>query len=157
MAALDSRSVLVSPCPLSGKNKWKPHASLSAEAAAVVRKAVDNIAELHYEEPRDEEQYAWTNSILDRLQDYALTQGFAVVTLSGSHQKGRMRFGCIHHGKPRDTRKLDKAEAENATERKRETTTQAKGCPCSYGSATNQWGNRYTTMDIISLYTSAYA
>jgi hypothetical protein len=92
----------------------RPDASLSAEAATVLRKAVGHITELHWEEPMNGEQYAWTNSILDRLQDYVLTQGFAVVTLSGSHQKGRMRFGCVHHGKPRDTTKLDSGEAERA-------------------------------------------
>ncbi|RPB23653.1 hypothetical protein L211DRAFT_849640 [Terfezia boudieri ATCC MYA-4762] len=30
--------------------------------------------------------------------------------VSGSQQKGRMRFGCVHHGKPRDTRKIDDPE-----------------------------------------------
>ena len=32
----------------------------------------------------DGEQYLWSNDILDRLQDYEFTQGFAVVTLSGT-------------------------------------------------------------------------
>jgi len=75
----------------------------------------------------DGEQYPWTNNILDRLQDYAFTKGFAVVTLTGSEKKGGMRFGCVHHGKPRDTRKLDNPVTE-ATARKRETTAQAKEC-----------------------------
>ena len=58
----------------------------------------------------DGEQYLWSNHILDRLQDLAFTKGFAVVILSGSQQKGRMRFGCVHHGKPRDTRKIDASD-----------------------------------------------
>jgi len=36
----------------------------------------------------DDEQYAWRN-------------------LTGSEKKGKMRFGCVHHGRPRDTRKVD--------------------------------------------------
>jgi len=54
-----------------------------------------------------DEQYPWTNNILDRLQDYAFTKGFAVAALTGSEKKGGMRFGCVHPGKPPDTRKLD--------------------------------------------------
>ena len=58
----------------------------------------------------DGEQYLWPNHILDRLQDFAFTKGFAVVILSGSQNKGQMRFGCVHHGETRDTRKIDKAD-----------------------------------------------
>ena len=72
----------------------------------------------------DGEQYPWPNNVLDRLQDYAFTKGFVVVTLTGSEKKGRMRFGFVHHGKPWDTRKPD--DQDSAASRKRETITQAK-------------------------------
>ena len=49
----------------------------------------------------DGEQYPWPNLTWNRLQDYA-TKVFAVVTLSGSQQKGRMRLDRIY-GKARDT------------------------------------------------------
>ena len=35
--------------------------------------------------------------------------------LSGSEKKGRMRFDCIHHGKARDTRKIDHHDSDTPT------------------------------------------
>ena len=72
----------------------------------------------------DGEQYPQPNIILelDRLQEFAFTKGFAFFTIGGSQNKGRIRFGCGHHGKPRDTEKL-KRKVETALERKRQTTT----------------------------------
>ncbi|KAF8466130.1 hypothetical protein BDZ91DRAFT_782999 [Kalaharituber pfeilii] len=97
---------------LSAKQTWTPHPSLPKELVSVVIKVVEEMPEIHCEEPMDGEQYAWPNMALDRLQDYAFTKGFAVVTLSGSEKKGRIRYGCVHHGKPRDTRKLDAENSE---------------------------------------------
>ena len=95
---------------LLAKNLWTPHPTLSDELRSTVSKFVQKLPDLHCQQPMDGEQYLWPNHILDRLQDYAFTQGFAVVILSGSQKKGRMRFGCIHHGKPRDTRKIDNTD-----------------------------------------------
>ncbi|KAF8457102.1 hypothetical protein BDZ91DRAFT_786041 [Kalaharituber pfeilii] len=111
---------------LSAKQTWTPHTSLPKELVSVVIKVVEEMPELHCEEPMDGEQYAWPNMALDRLQDYAFTKGFAVVTLSGSEKKGRIRYGCVHHGKPRDTRKLEAEDSE--VQRRRQTNTQAKEC-----------------------------
>lgn len=95
---------------LCAKTSWAPHPSLPSDLQATVVKFVQQLPDLHCEEPIDGEQYLWPNQILNRLQDFAFTKGFAVVTLSGSQTKGRMRFGCVHHGKPRDTRKLDDSD-----------------------------------------------
>jgi hypothetical protein len=46
--------------------------------------------------PRQGEPFDNPKACLRRLQGYALSQGFAVVTASS--QKGRARFACIHHG-----------------------------------------------------------
>ena len=111
---------------LLAKGQWLPHPSLPIELVAAVSKFVQQIPEVHCEEPMDGEQYPWPNIILDRLQDFAFTKGFAVVILSGSQNKGRMQFGCVHHEKPRDTRKID--NPDTALERKGQTTTSAKDC-----------------------------
>lgn len=111
---------------LLAKGQWMPHPSLPAELVATISKFIQQLPEVHCEEPIDGEQYPWPNIILDRLQDFAFTKGFAVVTLSGSQNKGRMRFGCVHHGKPRDTRKID--NSDTSLKRKRQTTTLAKDC-----------------------------
>ena len=66
-------------------------------------------------EPIDGEQYLWPKDILNQLQDYAFTKGFAIMILSGSEKKGRMRFDCIHHGKARDTRKIDHHDSDTPT------------------------------------------
>ena len=86
---------------LVAKTLWTPNPTLANELRTMVSNVVDKLPPLHCEEPIDGEQYLWSNDILDRLQDYAFTQGFAVVTLSGPQAKGRMRFGCIHDGKAR--------------------------------------------------------
>ena len=93
------------------------HSTL-VELIATISKFVQLVPEVHCEEPIDQEQYPWPNVILGRLQDFAFTKGFAVVTLSGSQNEGRMRFGCVHHGKPRDTRKID--NPDSSLKRKRQ-------------------------------------
>ncbi|KAF8442789.1 hypothetical protein BDZ91DRAFT_787249 [Kalaharituber pfeilii] len=112
---------------LNAKNTWAPHPSLPKDLVPFVAKIVQQLPALHCEEPMDGEAYLRPNIAMDRLQDFAFTKGFAVVTLSGSQKKGRMRFGCIHHGKPRDTRKLDIDDSKVL--RKRRTNTNAQQCP----------------------------
>ena len=88
---------------LSTEAKWAPSSTIPFDTRDVITKVVQNLPELYCEDPMDGEHYPWANNILDPLQDYAFTKGFAVVTLSGSEKKGRMRFVCMHHGKPQDT------------------------------------------------------
>ncbi|KAF8465077.1 hypothetical protein BDZ91DRAFT_783421 [Kalaharituber pfeilii] len=93
---------------LSAKQTRTPHPSLPKALVSVVIKVVEEMPELHCEDPMDGEQYAWPNMALDRLQNYAFTKGFAVVTLT------------------RDTRKLDAENSE--VQRTHQTNTQAKEC-----------------------------
>ena len=97
---------------LLAKASWALHPILPSEVRSTISKFIQELPDLHCEEPIDGEQFLWSNDILDDLQDFAFTQGFTVVILSGSQNKGRMRFGCVHHGKPRDTRKMDDSETE---------------------------------------------
>ena len=71
-----------------------------------------------------------------RLQGYAFSQGFAVVTLSSNKKKARAEFGCIHHAKEtKNWRKLeayvdkDLASGDTVNDQKRDNhSVNAKGC-----------------------------
>ena len=95
---------------LYAKSQRTPHLALPHELHPPVVKFAQELPELHYEEPIDGEQYLWPKDI--QLRDYASTKGFAIVILSGSEKKGRMRFSCVHHGKARDTRKIDDHDSD---------------------------------------------
>jgi len=56
--------------------------------------------------PQNGELFDSGKACLDRLQGFALSRGFAVVTTSST--AGRYRFGCIHRGKEtKNWRKLE--------------------------------------------------
>jgi hypothetical protein len=57
--------------------------------------------------PQQGEVFETAKACLHRLQGYALSRGFAVVTASSN--KTRARFSCIHHGV--DTRSWRELEA----------------------------------------------
>jgi hypothetical protein len=66
---------------------------------------------------------------LRRLQGYALSQDFAVVT--DSSQKGRARFACIYHGtETRNWRGLEECVEGNilSNRKKKDTAANAKDC-----------------------------
>ena len=71
---------------------------------------------------------------LARLQEFALSRGFAVMTLNS--KTGRFRFGCIHYRKEsKNWRKLeqhvekDPESKKTVSKRQREATSkQARGC-----------------------------
>ena len=96
---------------LYAKSQWTPHPALLHELHPPAVKFARELTP----EPIDGEQYLWPKDILNRLQDYAFTKGFAIVILSGSEKKGRMRFDCIHHGKARDTRKIEDHDSDTPT------------------------------------------
>jgi hypothetical protein len=83
--------------------------------------------------PQQGEVFETAKACLRRLQGYALSRGFAVVTASSN--KTRARFSCIHHGvDTRNWRELEAhvekdAEGNILTRRKKEdTATNAKAC-----------------------------
>jgi hypothetical protein len=84
--------------------------------------------------PQDGELFDSGKACLDRLQGFALSRGFAVVTTSST--AGRYRFGCIHRGKEtKNWRKLedhvqkDPESKQIVSNRQKEKTSQnARGC-----------------------------
>ena len=50
---------------LLAKRQWTPHHALPTELVAIVAKFVQQLPEVHCEEPMDGEQYPWPNVILD--------------------------------------------------------------------------------------------
>jgi hypothetical protein len=84
--------------------------------------------------PQDGELFNSGKACLDRLQGFALSREFAVVTTSST--AGRYRFGCIHRGKEtKNWRKLedyvqkDPESKQIVSNRQKEKTSQnAHGC-----------------------------
>jgi hypothetical protein len=78
--------------------------SLTSVASAVtpllasqLQLATSTLTPAHLLTPTTGESFSDHVSALRRLQDWAFTQGFAVVT--ESVRKGRVIFHCIHHRK----------------------------------------------------------
>jgi hypothetical protein len=83
--------------------------------------------------PQQGEVFETAKECMRRLQAYALSKGFAVVTFSSTPK--RARFTCIHHGsQPRNTRGLEDhlekdKEGNIVSRRKRDdTSSNAKNC-----------------------------
>jgi hypothetical protein len=84
--------------------------------------------------PQQGEIFETANECMRRLQAYALSKGFAIVTLSSTPK--RAKFACIHHGsQSRNWRGLeDHVEKDKdgtvVSRRKRDdTSSNAKDCP----------------------------
>jgi len=63
--------------------------------ASQIQQATNALPPAHLITPVFGESFVTLEDALQRLQDWAFTQGFAVVT--ESLRKGRAIFGCIHH------------------------------------------------------------
>ena len=65
-----------------------------------LRKQVEDVAESFNPDwllpPMNGEVFDSFQECFARLQGYAFSQGFAVVTLSSGKKKARAQFGCIH-------------------------------------------------------------
>jgi hypothetical protein len=104
-------------------------ASILAVASAVTPLLASQIALAtkalpfaHLITPAHGESFKTPEDALQRLQDWAFTQGFAVVT--ESKRKGRVIFQCIHHRtKTRNSRKTATEDRERVS-----TAIKAKGC-----------------------------
>ena len=90
--------------------------------ASQISLATKALPPAHLITPANGESFAAPEDALRHLQDWAFTQGFAVVT--ESTRKGRVIFHCIHHRKgTRNTRKTATEDRERL-----ETSIKAKGC-----------------------------
>ena len=112
---------------------WVPHPALDRSLVPAVQKFIDTIPPAHLEPPRDGEQFEVPEEAVERLQNYAFSQGFVVVTGScGSSGNPRKYYRCIHHStETKNYRKLDehKGTVEDSTNRQREMThIRALGC-----------------------------
>ena len=95
---------------------------VTPELAAQIDTAIASLPPAHCAAPVDGESFQSGEEALKCLQDWAFTQGFAVVTESG--RQDRIRFQCVHHKKKtRNTRKTDLEGRERLG-----TQTRAKGC-----------------------------
>jgi hypothetical protein len=84
--------------------------------------------------PQQGEVFQTAKDCLRRLQGYALSRGFAVVTTTS--KKGRAQFACIHHGpETKNWRDLEDYVEMNtegnivSRRRREETSTNARDCP----------------------------
>jgi hypothetical protein len=90
--------------------------------AAQIAQATRALPQAHLITPANNESFATPKDALQRLQDWAFTQGFAVVT--ESTRKGRTIFQCIHHRKK--TKNCRKTPTEDR--QRISTAIKAKGC-----------------------------
>lgn len=115
--------------------RWTPHPDLDESLLPVTQKLIDSIPPTHLLPPRHGEIYDVPDDCLERLQDYAFSQGFAVTTGScGQAGNPRKYFQCIHHGKEtKNWRHLDEHvdTKEQPTDRQREH-THIKGLGCKW-------------------------
>jgi hypothetical protein len=83
---------------------WRPHSSLDEALAEIVAKAVCDCNYHHLFPPRTGETFGNPDAAYERLQNWAMSRGFAVVLRSkeaGNAARGtplRVRWMCIHHG-----------------------------------------------------------
>lgn len=108
---------------------WQPHLGLDPDLVPIIRKAIDAMPAAHLIEPKTGETFDSHEAAWDRVQNWAFTQGFAMVT--GPCHTGSKYYECIHRGKETaNKRKLDQhASKDGSTNRTQELThIKAKDC-----------------------------
>lgn len=82
---------------------------MTSNLASRIAEAVSVLPPQHRLSPTEGEVVPSKEARRTRLQDYAFTQGFSVVTYSGSER--RLRLKCNRHGKgTHNTRKIPEEE-----------------------------------------------
>lgn len=97
--------------------------SVTPELAAKIHLAIEVILPPHRRPPTPNELVDSPEAGLERLQDWAFTQGFAVVV--ESRNKTRIRVECVNHHK--ETKSWRKTKEEDRVRPK--ITSLAKDCP----------------------------
>jgi hypothetical protein len=96
--------------------------SVTPALAQLIQEAIDGLPKPHRQPPLTNESFETPELALIRLQDWAFTQGFAVVI--ESRRSKRVIFECVHHHKrTRNSRKTSLEDRERL-----DTTTRTKGC-----------------------------
>jgi hypothetical protein len=124
--------------------------TVTAELRAQIDASIAAIPAAHRIAPIDGKYTESRDAAFERLQDWAFTQGFAIVRDSCKTEKGqivRAYFDCVHHKK--FTKNCGKLQEED---RKRvETKTQASGCKfclcVSYQKKRDAWIIRGTNLE----------
>jgi len=71
--------------------------TITPKLASRIEKATASLLSVHLVEPQNGETFASPQEALERLQNWAFTQGFAVVIESS--RPSYVRFQCIHYKK----------------------------------------------------------
>ncbi|KAM4058334.1 MULE transposase [Hirsutella rhossiliensis] len=104
--------------------------TLLGDIRSAFDKAVEALPHEHLRAPVTGDEANDPEGALRWFQDYAFTQGFALVTTSKACD--RLRVSCIHHGRgTRNTRKLSDTVTEGGDRKKELTYVKAKDCPYS--------------------------
>ena len=106
---------------------YKPE--LSPQLNSIIVRAIANIPHA-YREPPQAGDVIPRDQALERLQAYAFTQGYALVTESSANN--RLRLACIHHrASTRNTRRLDDDVREGGNRKRKweAARLKARGCP----------------------------
>ena len=112
---------------------WTPSPALDPSLVPAAQKFIDAMPPAHLNPPADGEHFEVPEEAFERLQNYAFSQKFAVVTGScGSRGNSRKYYHCIHHGiDTQNNRKFDEhvGTKEEPTNRQREL-TRIRGLNC---------------------------
>ena len=78
---------------------WTPSPALDPSLAPAVQKFIDRMPPAHLNPPTNGERFEVPEEAMERLQDYAFSQGFVVVIgPCGQQGNPRKTYRCIHHG-----------------------------------------------------------
>lgn len=81
-------------------------ATLTPDASARLRDAVATLPPNHLKPPEKGESFKTRGEAVLRVQNWAFTEEFAIITLSSTAT--RVVYGCIHHDKETRNRRLVK-------------------------------------------------
>jgi len=108
---------------------WTPPTNLPAHVLAPIQQVIDRIPPAHLLDPQPG-KILHPDEAYNRLQDYAFSKGFCIVTASRNAANTYVRYKCIHHGKEtRNWRKLEEHASKETNREKEFTNIHARGCP----------------------------
>jgi len=97
---------------------WQPHPNLNPSLTPIIQRAIDRIPPVHLKPSADGELFDIPNEAYERLQNYAFSQKFQIVT--GSCEVDRRNHSCIHHKTDtKNDRKLDNHARKEINKRRR--------------------------------------
>jgi len=104
-------------------SQYSPSSAITPELAAKLQKVIEAVPPSHRLPPKKNETVESPEAGLERLQNWAFTQGFALAV--ESRNKERLRVECVnHHKKTKGWRKTKEEERIRPN-----TVSLAKDCP----------------------------